>query len=56
MVLLYFLITDGSSDSQSPFSLRKTGFFIRLCIVLLNSSANTAPRSVFLEYFNVMIV
>ena len=56
MVLLYFLLTDGSSDNQSPFSLRKTGFFNRLPTVLLKNSANTAPRAVIQEHFNVMIV
>ena len=50
IVLLYCLITDGSSLKQSAFPAKNTGFFKRLPIVLLNLAANTAPRALFLEY------
>ena len=46
IVLLYCLMTDGSSDNQSPFPAKKTGFLNKLRIVLITLSENDGHLSV----------
>ena len=49
MVLLYCLITDGNSLTQSAFPAKNTGFFNKLRIVRITRSAILGPLSVYLE-------
>ena len=46
MVLLYCLITDGSSINQSAFLFSNTGFLNTFRIVLMTRSAFDGPLSV----------
>ena len=45
MVLLYCLITDGSSEIQLALPAKNTGFFNKLRIVLTTRSAILGPLS-----------
>ena len=47
---------DGYSDNQSAFPFRKTGFFIRVLLVLLNLSATADLKDVFLEYLLMLLL
>ena len=49
MVLLYFFMTDDSSDNQSALPFSKTSFFNKIFLVLINRSAILGPSSVNLE-------
>ena len=42
-------MTNWSSDIQSAFPFSYTGFFEKVLMVLINLSAKTVPKGVFLQ-------
>ena len=55
IVLIYCLVIDGTWDIQSAFPFSNTGFFSKLCIVLLTPSTIVGALTVNLEKYCIFL-